>query len=146
MLKEKIEKVKSLNDTLIKKLTALHNVTNDKQIEIIDELNQINAMLKDLQINRPDHGPKPLFGHVDRDGLIPYVKVEYVQDIFAEFLKISPHSVRNSNLWKQFKQWLDEKYGLRHTWSHVVNVHGVMVIWKDVDKETMDAYIKEFLY
>jgi hypothetical protein len=146
MFKEKIKKVQSLNDTLIKKLIALHNITNDQQIEIIDKLNQINDVLKELQIYQPDHGPKPLFGHVDRDGLIPYVKVEYVQDIFAGFLKISPHGVRKSELWKRFKEWLDEKYNLRHTWSHVFNVHGVMVIWKGVNKETMDDYIKEFLY
>lgn len=137
--------VKTIQQNILSSLTKNEHLPIEKQLDILVQINELDETLNKININRPDHGKKPQFGYIDKDGTIPYVKTEAVMDYLARTLKLSRHNFRKHNIWKNFKTYLKDVYGIEHVWKHVHNVHGVMVVYVNIDYDTLINITNQFL-
>lgn len=139
--KTKLNKVKELNTNLILALSD----TIIKQSEVLTKLTEINCLLESIQIDRPDHGKKPMCGYVNKELTIPFVKLEAVLDYLSRKTNIPRNKIKYHHVWKLFKKWIKENYDLVHEWRHVIGVHGVMVIYSGINLENMISIIDQFI-
>lgn len=148
-MQNKIEQVKLLNNSIIEEFTNnIQNLilTEEKMLETVKHLETIQQLLNEIKlVEKIDYGPKPLYGYADKEGKIPYVKVEYIFSKFVRLLNLTHGKTKTSPLWKGFKKYLAEKYNITEIYHHVRGVSGYMLIWMNVDYEKMDSIYKEYI-
>ena len=121
-------------------------ISSSKKFEhIINQLNTIQTDIAKLNC-KPDHGPKPLFGYIDKKHTIPYVKLEYVVNQCMKHLKFkNSYTFRHSKQWENIKNKLKKEYKLEHKPTSCSNVSGVMLVYPKIDKERMDTILTDIL-
>lgn len=140
----KINKIKATDylDTLAENISSIKEIPLDKQLEILLQLVQIKDLVSHM---KPDHGNKPLFGYIDKNKRIPFVKLEAVLDYLSDKVKIPRNKIKYSKLWKECKFWLKKFYNLEQCYSGVFGVHGYMLIYKNKTMDEMFHIIDDFI-
>lgn len=143
-----LKTAKSINENIIsdlfETLNCLEQITVEQQLDLIERLKDLKAVLENINVAKPYHGEKPLFGYMDLEQTIPYVKTEFVMDYISQRTNIPRRSLKTHHIWKYFKLWLKENYNLEHVWKSPVKIDGVMVIYENIDVENMISIINEF--
>ena len=135
----------TINNKLNDIIVELTYSSNKKFEHIINQLNTIQADIAKLN-SKPDHGPKPLFGYIDKKHTIPYVKLEYVVKQCMKHLKFkNSYIFRRSKQWECIKDRLKKEYKLEHKHASCSGVSGVMLVYTKIDKQRMDAILTDIL-
>lgn len=148
-MKNKLNHIKELNQNVItiisQHLFELNKITTEKQAEVLNQLTEIQTLLDQFKIEKPDHGPKPLYGYMDKDEKIPYVKTELVLNYLAHKTGINKHTLKQHHIWKFFKLWLKNNFNLKHVWKSPTKIDGVMVIYENITVEEIIEIVNVFL-
>lgn len=143
-----LKTAKSINENIIadmfETLSSLEQITVEQQLELIERLKDLKTILENINVTKPYHGEKPLFGYMDLEQKIPFVKTEFVMDYISQRTNIPRGKLKNHHIWKYFKLWLKENFNLEHVWKSPAKIDGVMVIYENIDVENMISIINEF--